>query len=117
MLHAAGDDAEGAIDDADVRINSHRGGEVRFALAKVAVKEKSVVEVAVAGEDLLHRLRRLVNRIVVALRDHGCLLARVDQSKRICRGRRPPGGCRRRKGRTSPTTRWLHRSASRKRVS
>src|SRR5208337_249242 len=78
MLHAAGDDAECAIDNSDVRINSHCGGKVRLALAKITFEKKSIVKVAVAGKDLLHRLRRLMNRIVIALRDHRYLLAFVD---------------------------------------
>ena len=70
VLHAADDHAERGIDDPDVRINSHCGGEVGLALAEIAIEEKSIVEIPVAGENLLHRLRRLMNRIVVALTDH-----------------------------------------------
>src|SRR5277367_6359447 len=71
MLHAAGDDAKRAIDDPDVRINSHRDREVRLALAEVSVEKKSIVKVAVAGEYLLNRLWRLMNRIIVTLCNHG----------------------------------------------
>src|SRR5579862_9556946 len=75
MLHAADDDAERAIDDSDVRINSHRDREVRLALAKISVEKKSIVKVAVAGKHLLNRLWRLMNRVIVALCDHDWLLS------------------------------------------
>ena len=70
MLHATDNHTERGVDDPDVRINSHRGGEVGLALAEIAVEEKPIVEIPVAGENLLHRLRRLMNRIIVALADH-----------------------------------------------
>src|SRR6266851_2505616 len=70
MLHAVGHDAERAVNYSDVWINSHRGGEVRLALAEISIEEKAVVEIPVAGENLLNRLGRLMNRIVVAAGDH-----------------------------------------------
>ena len=70
MLHATDDHTERGVDDPDVRIDSHRGGEVGLAFAEVTVEEKAIIEIPIAGEHLLHRLRRLMNRIIVALGDH-----------------------------------------------
>jgi hypothetical protein len=70
VLGAARDHAHRSVDYPDVGINAHRDREIGLAITPVAVKEKSIVKVTIAGKNLLHRLRGLMNWEVVARRDH-----------------------------------------------
>ena len=60
-----------AVEDAEVRVQRGADAEVELAVVLVAVEPVAVVGVAVAGRGLRDRLRRLVDRVVVELAQHG----------------------------------------------
>ena len=66
VLAAVADHRERRVDDVQVRIDAHRGGEEVLAVAGVAVEEVAVVEVAIRA-GIGDRLRRLVDRVIVGL--------------------------------------------------
>ena len=77
--------AEGAVEDAAVRIDRHADAEVVGAVVRVAVEPSAVVDVAVAGRRVGDRLRRLVDRIVVELVQHGRGLGGMRSDRDVVR--------------------------------
>ena len=76
-LLAPAQDRDGGIDDIEVRIDAHRGGEEGAAIGAVAVEEEAVIEIAVrAGKG--DRFGRLVDRILVSGGEHGGFLPLRD---------------------------------------
>src|SRR5438034_101134 len=71
VLLAVAHDAEAAVEDAEVRVQRGADAEVELAVVLVAVEPVAVVGVAVARRGLRDRLRRLVDRVVVELAQHG----------------------------------------------
>ena len=79
---------DSAVDDVEVRVDTHRGGEEGFAVGAVAVEEIAVVEIAVrAGKS--DRIGRLVDRIIIRFAQHrkafrsAHLVARLMERKRL----------------------------------
>jgi hypothetical protein len=69
-LTAVEQDAEGPVDDPEVRVQAKGGGEIGGTVARVPIEEVSVVEVGVARSRTGHRPRRLVDEKLVATGDH-----------------------------------------------
>ena len=69
MLYPVDQHAERRIDDAELRIKAHRGGEKHRSVGRIAVEEIAVVEIAV-GACECDRLGALVQREIVALGQH-----------------------------------------------
>ena len=74
-FHPVADHDKSGIGDVQVRINAERGCEERriSGLVRIAVEKIAVVEIAVSPR-IGHRLRRLVDRIVIALAQRQMLL-------------------------------------------
>ena len=70
VLLAVARDREAAVHDLEVRIERGADAEVELALVLVAVEPVAVVDVAIARRGPGDRLGRLVDRIVVELREH-----------------------------------------------
>jgi hypothetical protein len=66
MLNAAVYHAEGGVYYSYVRVDAHPERKIWLRLAPVAVEEKAVVEIPVAGENLLDGLGGLMNRVIIA---------------------------------------------------
>ena len=62
------------VDDVQMRVNAHGGGEKQRAIGGLAIEEVAVIEIAVGAGDG-HRFRCLVDRIIVALGQHLRILA------------------------------------------
>jgi hypothetical protein len=69
LLVAAADQDEGVL-GAEVRVVAHARDEEDVAGPVVGVEIAAVVEVAVAAADVGHRLRQLVDRVLVHGREH-----------------------------------------------
>src|SRR5262249_42182980 len=70
VLLAAADDAEAAVEDAEVGVQRGADAEVELAVVLVAVEPVAVVGVAIAAHRGRDRLGRLVDRVVVELAEH-----------------------------------------------
>src|SRR5437879_2700562 len=71
VLFAVAHDAQPTVEDPEVRIQRGADPEVELAVVLIAVEPVAVVRIPVAGGRLRDRLRRLVDRIVVELAQHG----------------------------------------------
>ena len=80
MLLALNQQAKRGVDHIEMGIDAERGGEEHRPVRRVAIEEIAVVKVAV-GAGKRHRLRRLVDRIVIAPCQHGVSLLLLGKPK------------------------------------
>ena len=69
ILLAVDQQAETCIHNVQLRINTQGSGEKHRAVRRVSVKKEAVVKIAFAGSQR-HRLRRLMQRIIVGRCEH-----------------------------------------------